>query len=111
MTNEELVRQYYDGDEAALEKLYHKNIGLIRGIAKETAAEFNCLMTDQHHPNQFSTYTKTILDDLCGEGALEFLTRIQSREYDESRAALTTYLYPNLRGRMTGWSRILAAWR
>ena len=103
MTNERLVRQYYDGDDAALEKLYHKNIGLIRGIAKETAAEFNCLMTDQHHPNQFSAYTKTILDDLCGEGALELLTRIQSREYDESRAVLTTYLYPHLKGRMTRW--------
>ena len=46
MTNEQLIRQYYNGDEAALEKLYHKNIGLIRGIAKETAAEFNCLMTE-----------------------------------------------------------------
>ena len=103
MSNEQLIRQYYDGDEAALEKLYHKNIGLIRGIAKETAAEFNCLMANQHHPNQFSAYTKTILDDLCGEGALELLTRIQSREYDESRAALTTYLYPHLRGRMTRW--------
>lgn len=103
MTNEELVRQYYDGDEAAPEKLYHKNIGLIRGIAKETTAEFNCLMTDQHHPNQCSVYTKTILDDLCGEGALELLTRIQSREYDESRAVLTTYLYPHLKGRMTRW--------
>ena len=87
MTNEQLVRQYYDGDDAALEKLYHKNIGLIRGIAKETAAEFNCLTADPHHPNQFSAYTKTILDDLCGEGALELLTRIQSREYDENRAA------------------------
>ena len=103
MTNEQLVRQYYDGDETALEKLYHKNLGLIRGIAKETAAEFNCLMTDPHHPNQFSAYTKTILDDLYGEGALELLTRIQSREYDESRAMLTTYLYPHLKGRMTRW--------
>ena len=103
MTNEQLVRQYYDGDDAALEKLYHKNIGLIRGIAKEAAAEFNCLMTDSHHPNQCSAYTKTILDDLCGEGALELLTRIQSREYDESRAVLTTYLYPHLKGRMTRW--------
>ena len=61
------------------------------------------MMTDHHHPNPFSAYTKTILDDLCGEGALEFLTRIQSREYDESRAALTTYLYPHLKGRMTRW--------
>ena len=103
MTNEQLIRQYYNGDEAALEKLYHKNIGLIRGIAKEAAAEFNCLTANQHHPNQFSAYTKTILDDLCGEGALEFLTRIQSREYDESRAVLTTYLYPHLKGRMTRW--------
>ena len=103
MTNEQLVRQYYDGDEAALEKLYHKNIGLIRGIAKEAAAEFNCLTADSHHPNQFSAYTKTILDDLCGEGALEFLTRLQSREYDERRAVLTTYLYLHLKGRMTRW--------
>ena len=46
MTNEQLVRQYYDGDDAALEKLYHKNIGLIRGIAKETAEAFNCLTTE-----------------------------------------------------------------
>ena len=103
MTNEQLIRQYYNGDEAALEKLYHKNIGLIRGIAKEAAAEFNCLIMEQHHPNQCSAYTKTILDDLCGEGALELLTRIQSKEYDESRAALTTYLYPHLKGRMTRW--------
>lgn len=103
MTNEQLIRQYYDGDDASLEKLYHKNIGLIRGIAKEAAAEFNCLIMEQHHPNQCSAYTKTILDDLCGEGALEFLTRIQSREYDESRAVLTTYLYPHLKGRMTRW--------
>ena len=29
--------------------------------------------------------------------------RIQSREYDESRAVLTTYLYPHLKGRMTRW--------
>ena len=103
MTNEQLVRQYYDGDDAALEKLYHKNIGLIRGIAKEAAAEFNCLIMEQHHPNQCSAYTKTILDDLCGEGAVELLTRIQSREYDESYAVLTTYLYPHLKGRMTRW--------
>ena len=96
MTNEELVRRYYDGDETALEKLYHKNLSLIRSIAKEAAAEFNCLTVDEHHPSQFSAYTKTVLGDLCGEGALEFLTRIQSREYDENCAALSTYLYPYL---------------
>ncbi len=103
MTNEELVRRYYDGDETALEKLYHKNLGLIRSIAKEAAAEFNCLTVDKHHPSRFSAYTKTVLDDLCSEGALELLTRIQSREYDESRAALTTYLYLHIKGHMTRW--------
>ena len=34
---------------------------------------------------------------------MELLTRIQSREYDERRAVLTTYLYPHLKGRMTRW--------
>ena len=86
-----------------LDSTGNKNIGLIRGIAKEAAAEFNCLTADPHHPNQLSAYTKTILDDLCGEGALELLARIQSREYDENRAVLTTYLYPHLKGRMTRW--------
>lgn len=103
MTNEELVRLYYDGDEAALDKLYRRNLGLIRSIAKEAAKEFNCLHMDSDRLEEFSGYTKTILDDLCGEGALEFLTRVQSREYDESRAMLTTYLYPHLKGRMTRW--------
>lgn len=103
MTNEELLRQYYDGDETALDKLYRRNLGLIRSIAKESAKEFNCLHMDSERPEEFSGYTKMILDDLCGEGTLEFLTRIQSREYDESRAMLTTYLYPHLKGRMTRW--------
>ena len=103
MTNEELIRQYYDGDEAALDKLYRRNLGLIRSIAKEAAKEFNCLHVDINRPEEFSGYTKTILDDLCGEGVLEFLTRVQNREYDESRAMLTTYVYPHLNGRMTRW--------
>ena len=56
-----------------------------------------------HKLDETEYYTKTILEDLCGEGALEFLTRVQSREYDESRAVLATYLYPHLKGRMTRW--------
>lgn len=103
MTNEELIRQYYDGDEAALDKLYRRNIGLIRKIAEEAAKDFNCLQRDSDRPEYFSAYTNTILDDLFGEGVLEFLTRIKSREYDDSRAKLTTYLYPHLKGRMTRW--------
>ena len=103
MTNEELIRQCYDGDEAALDKLYRRNIGLIWNIVKETAKEFNCLQMDSERPEEFSAYTNTVLDDLFGEGVLEFLTRIKSREYDESRAKLTTCLYLHLKGRMTRW--------
>lgn len=78
MTNEKLVRRYYGGDERALEELYRRNLGLIRRIARETAREFNCLHMDRERPGELSGYTKTILEDLCGEGALEFLTRVQS---------------------------------
>ena len=81
-----------------------ENVGLMpRHRQGSSSEEFNCLTADSHHPNQFSAYTKTILDDLCGEGAVEHLTRIQNREYDEGRAVLTTYLYPHLKGRMTRW--------
>ena len=50
MTNEELVRRYYGGDERALEELYRRNLGLIRRIARETAREFNCLHMDRERP-------------------------------------------------------------
>ena len=103
MANEQLICQYYDGDEAALEKLYHKNIGLICGIAKETAAEFNCLITDfTSSESVFRVYENDSGRSLR-RGALELLARIQSREYDQNCAALTTYLYPHLKGRMTRW--------
>ena len=39
MTNEQLIRQYYDGYESELENMYHKIFVLIRRIAKEAAAE------------------------------------------------------------------------
>ena len=67
LDNEELVRRYYGGDERALEELYRRNLGLIRRIARETAREFNCLHMDRERPGELSGYTKTILEDLCGE--------------------------------------------
>ncbi len=103
MTNEEMMRQYYDGDDSMVEKLYCGNMDFIRSIAKEAAEEYNCLQRDREHPNELSGYTKTLLQDLYSEGALEFLIRIQSREYDEGRAKLTTYLYPHLKGKMSRW--------
>ena len=103
MTNEELMRRYYAGDDSVFTMLYNKNTGLIRSIAKETAAMYGCIVMDDKHPAEYSVYTKNILSDLCSEGALEFISRLQRREYDESEATLTTYLYPHLQGCMRRW--------
>lgn len=103
MTNEELLRRYDNGDESALEKLYHKNMAFIRSIAIEAANDFHCLQRQESSSDQFSPYTKEILEDLCAEGALEFWERVQSRGYDESRGMFITYLHPHLMGRMRRW--------
>lgn len=42
MTNEEMIRKYYDGDDSMLEKLYNENISFIHSVAKESAVAFNC---------------------------------------------------------------------
>ncbi len=103
MTNEELICRYYDGDYSALTKLYNKNSALIRSIAKETAALYGCIIMDERRPDEYSSYTKIILDDLCAEGAEEFISRLQRKEYDGSTAMLTTYIYPHLHGCMRRW--------
>ena len=103
MTNEELLRQYYDGDDSAFETLYKRNIGFIKKIALEAATDFHCVQYQTADKEKYTAYTGTILNDLCAEGAAEFWDRIQRREFDESKARLTTYLYPHLKGRMYRW--------
>ncbi len=103
MTNEELVRRYYDGDEQALELLYEQNRGFIISIAEDAAKDFNCLQWSGDPKERYSSYTQPIMEDLCAEGAAEFIARIQRREYEEDRAKLTTYLYPHLKGVMWRW--------
>lgn len=103
MTNEELLRQYYDGDDSAFEKLYKRNVGFIKKIAVEAAADFHCVQHQTTGKEKYTAYTDTILNDLYAEGATEFWDRIQRREFDERRALLTTYLYPHLKGRMYRW--------
>lgn len=103
LTNEELILQYYSGDETVLEKLYHKNIGFIRDIAKEVAVSFNCYKKNSEHSNKITPYTKDILEELHNEGVLEFFSCLRAKEYDPNRAKLTTYLYPRLKGAMYRW--------
>ena len=103
MTNEELLRQYYAGDDSAFETLYKRNIGFIKKIAVEAATDFHCVQHQTTGKEKYTAYTDIILNDLCAEGAAEFWDRIQRREFDERKAQLTTYLYPHLKGRMYRW--------
>ena len=61
MTNEELILKFYDGDETILEKLYHKNIGFIRSIAKAVAVNFNCSHKNLVSPHSFRLYKVRLL--------------------------------------------------
>lgn len=98
-----MIQKYYDGDESMLEKLYNKNIGFIHSIAKESAAAFNCFHKKENRPQELTVYTMEILSDLDSEGALAFFDCVQSRKYDATKAKLTTYLYPHIKGAMYRW--------
>ena len=84
MTNEELVRQSYQGSKDALEQLYLKNKDLIRVIAVRSAETFN--------------YSE--IEELCSVGVEAFLELLNKREYDPEKGQLSTYLYPQLQGTM-----------
>lgn len=97
------MRRYYEGDEQVLELLYEQNRGFIISIAEDAAKDFNCLQWSGDPKEKYSSYTQPIIEDLCAEGAAEFISRIQRREYEEERGKLTTYLYPHLKGVMWRW--------
>lgn len=103
MTNEEMIQKYYDGDDSMLEKLYNENIGFIHSIAKESATAFNCFHKKENRPQELTVYTKEILSELDSEGTLAFFDCIQSRKYDDTKAKMTTYLYPHIKGEMYRW--------
>ncbi len=103
MTNEEMIQKYYDGDDSMLEKLYNENIGFIHSIAKESAVAFNCFQKKENRPQELTVYTKEILSELDSEGALAFFNCIQSKKYEVTKAKLTTYLYPHIKGAMYRW--------
>lgn len=104
MTNEELILKFYDGDETVLEKLYNKNIGFIRSIAKEVAVSFNCYSKSADCPHKLTPYSQGVMEELFNEGLLEFFSCLRKKEYNPKRAKLTTYLYPRLKGAMYRWT-------
>ena len=98
-----MIKKYYNGDDSMLEKLYNKNIGFIHNISKESAVAFNCFHKKENRPQELTVYTKEILSDLDSEGTLAFFDCIQSLKYDVTKAKLTTYLYPHIKGAMYRW--------
>lgn len=84
MSNEELVRLYYRGDQDALSQLCQKNEKLIVSLAHKTAGSFN-----YRDP-----------EELCSVGMLAFIELLSSRDYDPDKARLSTYIFPHIQGKM-----------
>ena len=84
MTNEELVRLYYQGDQDALSQLCQKNKKLILSLAHKTAGSFN-----YHDP-----------EELYSVGILTFIELLNSRSYDPERGRLSTYIFMHIQGAM-----------
>ena len=84
MSNEELVRLYYQGNQDALSQLCQKNEKFIVSLAHKTAGNFN-----YHDP-----------EELCSVGMLAFIELISCRDYDPEKARLSTYIFPHIQGEM-----------
>ena len=104
MTNEELMRTYYDDPENSVDtmhQLLEQNMGLIYSIAERVAAKFNCLEFEGNR--KYTVYTKTIMDELVDEGILKLGDLIAGLKYDEDKGMFTTYIYPHIEGEMRRW--------
>ena len=104
MTNEELMRAYYQNSEDNVDimrQLIEQNMGLIYSIAEKVAKTFHCLLFEE--VRKYTPYTESIVDDLVSEGVLKLGNLIASCKYDESIGAFTTYIYPHIEGEMRRW--------
>ena len=66
MTNEELLVQISNGDEAALTKLCLMNTGLVKERARLIARQYYCLRQNQY--GGLSDYAKEMLSELVRGG-------------------------------------------
>lgn len=83
MTNEELVKQFYDGDKHALHTLYEQNTGFIRDTVGVVAKRYRSFI-----------YSRDTLDDLFQIALLEFIERLSRKEYDPDISTVLTYIKP-----------------
>lgn len=88
MKTDELIKQYYNGDDTALDKLYRQNIGYIHNIAADISKRSGLKLSED------------MQQDLEQVGALEFVERLREKKFDPAISKLQTYLYPFIFGKM-----------
>ena len=98
MTNDELLEQISNGDEAALAKLCLMNTGLLKGRACFIARQYHCLRQTQY--GGLSDYAKETLSELESVGKLALIECIRTGSYDTEKGRFTTYITPFLDGAM-----------
>ena len=98
MTNEELLEQISNGDEAALAKLCLMNTGLLKDRACFIAQQYHCLRQNQY--GGLSDYTKETLSELESVGKLALIECVRTGSYSTEKGRFTTYITPFLDGAM-----------
>ena len=98
MSNEELLEQISNGDEAALTKLYLMNTGLVKDRAWFIARQYHCLRQTKY--GSLSDYAKETHSELESVGKLALVESVRAGGYDAEKGRFTTYVTPFLDGAM-----------
>lgn len=98
MTNEELLEQMANGEEAALAKLSLMNTGLVKDRARLIARQYHCLRQTKY--GSLSDYAKETLSELESVGTLALVECVRAGGYDAEKGRFTTYVTPFLDGAM-----------
>lgn len=98
MTNEELLEQISNGDDAALAKLSLMNTVLVKDRARLIARQYHCLRQTKY--GGLSDYTKETLSELESVGKLALVECVRAGGYDAEKGRFTTYVTPFLDGAM-----------
>ena len=98
MTNEELLEQISNGDDAALTKLCLMNTGLVKNRALLIARQYHCLRQTKY--GGLSDYAKEMLSALESVGKLALVECVRVGSYDPEKDRFTTYITPFLDGAM-----------
>lgn len=98
MSNEELLEQISNGDEAALTKLHLMNTGLVKDRAWFIARQYHCLRQTKY--GSLSDYAKETISELESVGKLALVECVRAGGYDAEKGRFTTYVTPFLDGAM-----------